>query len=255
MSSLRLQVCWSWPWLLEHLQDGVALCSMSSSLLSSQKIWYARLQCGFTYSSFSVSKPINFFLFIHSSIRTGTIFSRLVLHWSLGGSKEGELADKIPSWAVCQVFEGSHHDDILHLFRISPFQNCFCVWLSLVHRLLGGAVPRVDVDHRGTVAGQKRSLDSSFPNSFLHFLVSWTFSGGPCLKGLLSHLLAVSNLKVKVSCLWVLETHLRTTFSMRWESWVWALICEVILYISLDTFTMKVRAACVRFQGKRDTRS
>lgn len=108
----------------------------------------------FPYQNFSEVVFFFFFFWYHS-------FPPRVLFWSLEGSKEDELTDKITSLScVYRFFVPSHQDSSLHLFRILRFQNCFCVWGDLIRRLLGGAVPAgVAPRERGwTVAGHWAQL-------------------------------------------------------------------------------------------------
>lgn len=143
---------------------------MSSFFPSSQKIWCVRLQCESTFGLFFHFRTYQkLFSIIHSS---GTIFHSWLHTDLLGETRRMSLQIKFLLWAVCQFFVGSHHKNILHLFRISQFQNCFYVWGSLIHRLLEGAVTWLRVGHWGNGAEQGRSLSPSFPYAFLYFLVS-----------------------------------------------------------------------------------
>ena len=86
------------------------------------------------------------------------------------GKQGGEPTDKIPSLrCVCCFFVADHNDNILHLFAILQFQNCFCVWASLILRLQGGVDLWVGTGPGGNGAEQEWVTEPSFPYSFFHF--------------------------------------------------------------------------------------
>lgn len=162
----------------------------------------------------------------------------LVLGWSLEGSQEDELTDKISSSScVCRFFVASHHDNIWHLFRILVSELLLCTSFYLWP---AGCCPARGYEPWREQEWVAEPVLSIFMPPFLNFLhILWWAIIFPTL---FPHYLQP---EVKSFYLWVLETHLGAR----------ALISTVILCVSLDTLMMKVGTAGVKFQGKRDLRS